>query len=268
MKPTPPASRRAPPLLMLLVLWFSVGCQPSRVDLDHPGRDLPVYPSGTPEQVLAFMAERQARVHAWRAQGTLTLIEAASRVQLDVIVLADLADPNATRLRVRGSKLGRTVLDVVSNEGGLWYWADDKRQATPGITGRLPLHTVPLRLDPKRLRLARTTPTHFVYHTALLKHQPTPTRVWVHRETRSVHIMEHATEAGPVTLAMGYQPAEPAAALDRLHITAPDQRRVVLRFERVEQNPQLTDAQFAPLPGSQRFGAGGPLHPRPAAETD
>lgn len=236
-------------------------CAPPGPGFDHPGTGLPTFADAPLVDTLDTMRQRDAALTSWRLQGSLELEDARGSVRLDAVLLADRLDTPAPRLRLRASKLGRTSLDVVADGREAWLWAPDRDgPASPDQAWPANPWTQlrPLAGDsPQRLR---TTPAHFVVVPATADGSAGPSEAWVHRATRTLHRLVWDTPDGPVSLDLRYRPAQPAPALDALQLHTPTGRTMRLRVDDFESNPTLTDAQFAPVPGSR------PLHTAPDPE--
>lgn len=237
-----------------LVALMSIGChQPISTGFEHPGNELAVLPQATAEQALQTMRERDAGVHAWRSQGTLIIEAPGDRVQLESIILADRINTDAPRMRMRATKIGRSVIDLVIDADNAWLWTRGEQAAVDARSEAALTRIPPLRASGFSFRLDRTTPDYFVFDTTWPGGPAKPAEAWVHRPTRTLHRLAFETPDGPTTLTMRYRLDGQTPLLDALLLTMPGQRSVLIRLRTFEVNPEFTDALFRPLPDSQRI---------------
>jgi hypothetical protein len=232
------------------VLFLIAGCySPPPDSFATPGVDLPIWPDASAEQALKTIEDRESLVDAIRLQGTLVIVDPESRVRLHAIMLADGLDTQAPRLRLRASKLGSSVMDLVKVGSDAWLWRGDDRQMGARAEASL-TKTPPLQLRGYTLRLERTTADYFVFR-ASWPGDSRPAQAWVHRPTRLLHRVVYSTGDEPVTLSLRYIVSDSEPTLDALQITAPGSRTITYVVESSETNPTLTDAHFKPLPDSK-----------------
>ncbi|MEM1099348.1 MAG: hypothetical protein AAGH92_11235 [Planctomycetota bacterium] len=221
---------------------------------DHPGVALPTYALLPADETVWAMRRRDAALTAWRARGTLTITEPNQTHRLSAIVLFDRTDEDAWRLRLRASKLGQTVADLVYADRAAWLWLrrSDEDAGWPDLDG--PAFTLPrFALHPDPGSLLRQSDDLFVFAADSTTDRP-PAELWVHRPTRTVHRVVVPTPDQPVTTSFRYLVGEPTPHVDAIEVALPQGRTIRLRVESLQPNPSLSPAQFEPIPGSRRLG--------------
>lgn len=221
---------------------------------DHPGVALPIYAALPADETVSAMRRRDAALTAWRARGSLTITEPGQTHRLSAIVLFERTDEDAWRLRLRASKLGQTVADLVYADRAAWLWLrrSGEDMGWPDLEdSAFALPRVALHPDPG-LPL-RQSDDLFVFAAESTTDRP-PTELWVHRPTRTVHRVVVPTPDQPVTTSFRYVAGELTPHLDAIDVALPQGRTIRLRVESFQPNPSLSPAQFEPIPGSRRLG--------------
>ncbi|MGB0767792.1 MAG: hypothetical protein ACPGYV_08785 [Phycisphaeraceae bacterium] len=241
-------------LSLSAVLFLFTGCVSDAIGpFDSPGDELKRFPSANAETTLSTLYKREAAVTSLRANGTLTIEENERRVRLDAILLSDRLDTPTPRIRLRSSKFGTSVMDLVRVDRTTWFWVkgDDaafNEQAEASLL-RLP----PLQLRHYELDLDHTTPSHFVFNAVWHARQPTPAQASVHRSTRTLHRVVFSPANEPTELALRYKPSPVGPQLEAMRVVAPNGTTVTLSIEQMQINPPLIDGVFRPLPQSRRI---------------
>lgn len=249
MRYAPPHSPRLA-LLLLIAIGVTACRHADTAGFDHPGTDLPTWPLAPADATVQSIYERESALQGWRAQGVLEIEGPDDSARLEAIALADRIQSGDALFRLRASKLGRSVMDLVYRDEKTWLWVrGDDHPALPPEAGltRLP----PLSLRQMTLKRPQTTPVYFVFDATWPGATVSGVQAWVHRPTRTLHRIEFASPDGPITLALRYRPTDPAPTLDALKLNSPAGHQVLLQLDTVEINPQLQPALFQPLPGSR-----------------
>jgi len=235
-----------------LALVSLTGCYSAPPDsFETPGFNLPTWPKASATETVQTIVHDESQVESLRLQGTLIILEPESRVRLHAIMLADRIGSNAPRVRLRASKLGNSVIDLVKIGSEAWIWMGDDRQLGPRAKASL-TKTPPLHFSDYKRQLVQSTPDYFVFNVSW-PGQTRPAKAWVHRRTRLLHRVVYATGEEPVTLSLRYKSVDDQPRIDALRINAPGSRMITLVVETLENNPSLTDAHFEPLPESKHI---------------
>ncbi|MEM1445055.1 MAG: hypothetical protein AAGF84_03305 [Planctomycetota bacterium] len=240
----------------VFVGWLVLaGCATvDRVGFDHPGVALPTYAAAPAEDTVRAIRQRNDLLTTWRARGTLTITEPDRTHRLSAIVLLDQTDKDALRLRLRASKLGQTVADLVYADGSAWLWLrrSDEHAGLPDFDDAA--FTLPrVALHPDPTSLLRQADDYFVFAAESPTDRP-PTELWVHRPTQTLHRVVVPTPDEPVVARLRYTPGTFAPQLDAMELRLPQGRTIRLRVESFQPNPALSPAQFEPIAGSRHLG--------------
>lgn len=225
-----------------------------------PGAGLPVHPWQGAGKALETMARRDARLTSVRMIGTLSLEESADRsVLLEAILVMETKPDHAPKLRLQARKLGHTAFDLTLNDDGVWL-VDGRERGSADAPGREEANAASGMAQMGR-GLQRLSGGQVWAHAKAAAEQADTFTATLDEHGRAKATLHKAalvplsfdfqTPDGPVHLRLEHAPASaPDGTVFplpcKLAASAPHGRKFSFEAKKLEANPVLPAAVFAP----------------------